>query len=338
MVLNPLFYLKKFIGHKSLVLMYHRVADSPADVWDIAVSPKNLEAHLRFLKQSGRVIPLHKMVRQIKNKWIRKENIAITFDDGYADNFTTARPLLEKYTLPATFFITSVNIGMPNEFWWDELEKIILYTNTLPTDIEITIADKLINFKLNDETTLNDKIVAQHNSWKAYESPPPTTRCTLFLAIWETMQPLDHDRQQHYLTIIRQWAGCHISTRQDYQCMTIDQLKELARNKLFSIQAHTTTHAALAYHDKHFQRNEMLDNKNFLEKNISKKIETVAYPYGSFNTDTPVIAADCGFKAAFTTDEESVNNDTGRYRIGRFQVRNQDAVTFEKNLSRWISM
>ena len=338
MVLNPLFYIKKIWGHRAIVLMYHRVADSPADVWDIAVSPKNLEAHLRLLKQSGRVIPLQKLAKEVRNKWIRKDSIAITFDDGYADNFTVAKPLLEKYNLPATFFITTVNIGMPHEFWWDELEKIILYTKTLPADIEIKIADKVINFKLNDETTLNDDIVAKHIAWKAYENPPATTRCNLFLTIWELLQPLDHDRQQHYLTIIRQWAGCHISARHEYQCMTLDQLKQLSQSKLFSIQAHTTTHAALSYHDTNFQSKEMLDNKKFLEKNIGKKIETIAYPYGNYNIDTPGVAVSCGFKTAFTTDEESVTNNTGKYRIGRFQVRNQDAITFEKNLSRWISM
>lgn len=338
MILNPLFYIKKVLGHKAIVLMYHRIADSPADVWDIAVSPKNLEAHLRILKESGRVIPLQKLVKEVKNKWIRSDKVAITFDDGYADNFAVAKSLLEKYNLPATFFITSINIGMPHEFWWDELEKIILYTETLPQEIELAIADQVISCKLNDETTLNDDIVTKHIAWKAYESPPATARCKLFLTIWESLQPLNHDRQQDYLTIIRQWAGCHISARQEYQCMSVDQLKQLSQNKLFSIQAHTATHAALSYHDKNFQSKEIDDNKQFLEKNLDKKVEIIAYPYGSYNSDTPGIAAGCGFKAALTTDEENVTNNTGKYRIGRFQVRNQDAVTFEKNLSRWISM
>ena len=103
--------------------MYHRIADSQADVWDIAVSPENLEEQLKFLKKKHSVILLKDLVKQVQNKWIKKNSVAITFDDGYADNFIIAKPLLEKYELPATFFIPSINIGQQKEFWRDELEQ-----------------------------------------------------------------------------------------------------------------------------------------------------------------------------------------------------------------------
>ncbi|MEP6583931.1 MAG: polysaccharide deacetylase family protein [Ginsengibacter sp.] len=318
--------------------MYHRIGDSEADTWDIAVSPENLEEQLMVLKKTKKVVPLKSLVRGIRNKWIKKDSIAITFDDGYADNFYVAKPLLEKYQLPATFFIPSINIGQQKEFWWDELEQIILYTEKLPSSISITINDADIEVDLCEECILTAKNRLKQIAWKAYEQPPPTLRCKMFFAIWEALKPLNDEQQQDYLQTIRSWAGCTISARKEYQCMSIGELKKLAENKLFTIEAHSTTHPALAFHDKSFQEKELFENKRFLEDVASNKIETLAYPYGSYNTDTIKAAINAGFTSAFTTDEESVSYKTERFRIGRFQVKNEDSINFGKSIERWLTM
>lgn len=338
MILNPLFYIKKYFEHKAIVLMYHRIADAEADVWNIAVSPRNLEEQLKFLKGTGRVVPLTNIVNQVRKKWIRKNSIAITFDDGYADNFSVGKPLLEKYDLPATFFIPSINIGKQKAFWWDELEHLILYTQELPASVSIVIEGNKIQFDLGEESKLNDEIISKHHAWKAYEEPPLTLRCDLFLKIWEDLKPLPDEQQQNYLQTIRDWAGCNISERPGYQCMTIEQLKQSGENKLLTIGAHSSTHAALAFHDKDYQEKELTNNKIFLEKVLAKKVEMIAYPYGSFNADTIDTAMGAGYTAAFTSEEESVSNKTHLYRIGRFQVKNINAFKFEESLERWLTM
>lgn len=338
MILNPLFYINKYFEHKAIVLMYHRIADSRADVWNIAVSPENLEEQLNFLKNSGRVIPLQELVKELQNKRIKKNSIAITFDDGYADNFVIAKPLLEKYELPAAFFIPTINIGQQKEFWWDELEQLILYTKELPSSISIVINNIKIELGLGEENKLNDEIVSRQISWKAYEQPPPTLRCNIFLTIWEALKPLNNEQQQHYLQILRSWAACNISTRKEYQCMSVEQLKKLGENNLFTIGAHSSTHAALAFHNKSFQEKELVENKFFLEKVLDNKIEMLAYPYGSYNADTINASIGAGFTSAFTTDEECVLNKTRSYCIGRFPVKNENAIKFADSLERWLTM
>ncbi len=338
MTLNPLYYINRYFQHKAIVLMYHRIADSQADVWNIAISPENLEEQLKYLKKAGRVIPLKELVKEVRNKKIKKNSVVITFDDGYADNFYIAKPLLEKYNLPATFFIPSINIGQQKEFWWDELEQIILYTKELPSSISITINDITIELSLNDENKLTDEIISRQIAWKAYEEPPSTLRCDIFLKIWEALKPLKNEQQQEYLKTIRSWAGCNISSRPQYQCMSIEQMKILAENELFTIEAHSSTHAALAFHDKSFQDKELISNKNYLEKILNKKIDMLAYPYGSYNTDTIKAATGAGFEFAFTTDEESVSNKTEIHRVGRFQVKNQNATQFAESMERWLTM
>ena len=98
--------------------MYHRIATAAHDHWQLSVSPQLFEQHLQVLKRYN-VVSLPDLVKKVPRK-----GIAISFDDGYVDNYTTAKPLLEKYNLPATFFICNGNIGKQAEFWWDELEHI----------------------------------------------------------------------------------------------------------------------------------------------------------------------------------------------------------------------
>ena len=109
--------------------MYHRIATPEYDHWELSVSPQNFEAHLQVLKKY-KVMDLATVVKEIPHK-----GIAISFDDGYIDNYTVAKPLLEKYHLPATFFITNGNLGKQTEFWWDELEHI--FTNDQEKHLQV---------------------------------------------------------------------------------------------------------------------------------------------------------------------------------------------------------
>ncbi len=130
--------IKKKIEHKALVFMYHKIGEPATDVWDIAVSQKNLEEHFLYLKDQN-IVSLNELSHYLQKKKIKKNCIAITFDDGYLDNFLLAKPLLEKYQLPATFFLPTINIGQQKEFWWDELEYLFLGIDELPASLSICI-------------------------------------------------------------------------------------------------------------------------------------------------------------------------------------------------------
>jgi peptidoglycan/xylan/chitin deacetylase (PgdA/CDA1 family) len=85
----------------------------------LTVTPASFEKHLVYLKDNYEVIPLYDLAQRIKQKKLTGREAAITFDDGYRDNLTYALPLLEKYGLPATIFVTSSFIGKRGEFDWD---------------------------------------------------------------------------------------------------------------------------------------------------------------------------------------------------------------------------
>jgi len=92
------------------VLVYHSITDNLIEKeWEENTTPKDLfDKQLKYLKNNGYVaVSLEKVFAYIKNNVIIPDNtVAITFDDGFRNNYTNALPILEKYKFPATIFIT----------------------------------------------------------------------------------------------------------------------------------------------------------------------------------------------------------------------------------------
>ena len=101
-----------------VIVAFHRVQDRD-DPYGLSVSRDMFERHCRFFKRHFRVIELAEMVARLERGEPLNRHLAITFDDGYRDNFENARPILETLSLPATFFVVSQWIGTGVVPWWD---------------------------------------------------------------------------------------------------------------------------------------------------------------------------------------------------------------------------
>ncbi|MFD3000908.1 polysaccharide deacetylase family protein [Pontibacter toksunensis] len=325
----------KYVAPKALVLMYHRVAEPESDVWEVAVSPDHFEQQLRVLKEEYKVVPVRELVERHNKGNIKRNSIGITFDDGYIDNFLVAKPLLEKYGLPATFFIASGNVGQPGEFWWDELEHLMLFSDSLPATVDMEVGGERIIFDLKEEAQLSNSLQQQHKAWKACEETPPTKRSQLFYKLWENLKPLPPAMQQAQMQQIRDWSGVAVAARADCRSMSRDQLQDLGRSELFDLGVHTVSHAALAFHPPLVQEKEILENKNFLQEIARNHVDLLTYPYGNYNHESMAVAGKAALKAAFTTEEKVIARSAHPYRLGRFQVKNLAAPEFRKQLQIW---
>ena len=94
-----------------LILLYHRIVNLPTDPQLLAVTPQHFTEHLEILGSHAYPIPLRQLVKGLKEGDIPKRGVVVTFDDGYADNLENAKPLLERFGIPATFFISAGAIG-----------------------------------------------------------------------------------------------------------------------------------------------------------------------------------------------------------------------------------
>ena len=117
---RPLRPLAHFI-HMDSVLVYHSISTPPEPMLgEIDISPQRFAQQLRWLSRSGRVVPLVETLGARKSKGL----VAITFDDGYRDNLTVALPLLEKFQLPMTLFVTAGFVDRDGFLSEEELREL----------------------------------------------------------------------------------------------------------------------------------------------------------------------------------------------------------------------
>ena len=93
-------------------------------------------------------LALDRFIELASRSALPKNAVALTFDDGYFDNLEFAAPVLKKYDIPATIYVASGQVGNPNEFWWDELEAILLSKRRLPDRCSLALGGKELSWTI----------------------------------------------------------------------------------------------------------------------------------------------------------------------------------------------
>jgi peptidoglycan/xylan/chitin deacetylase (PgdA/CDA1 family) len=107
------------------VLMYHSV-DHNDKLTKLSVSPESFEKQMKFLHDNKyNVVGLDKIIDYLQKKEkVPPRTVAITFDDGYYNNYRYAYPVLKKYAMPATIFVIVGKIGQPGWLGWKEIREM----------------------------------------------------------------------------------------------------------------------------------------------------------------------------------------------------------------------
>jgi peptidoglycan/xylan/chitin deacetylase (PgdA/CDA1 family) len=103
----------------AVIVTFHRVQDTVEADDGLTVNVRMFEQYCRFFRRHFRVVPLRDLVGALERGRPLNRELAITFDDGYRDNFEKAAPVLERLSLPATFFVVTRWMGTDVVPWWD---------------------------------------------------------------------------------------------------------------------------------------------------------------------------------------------------------------------------
>jgi peptidoglycan/xylan/chitin deacetylase (PgdA/CDA1 family) len=319
---------------RGLILMYHRVTAGIADPWRLCVSPENFAQQLDELKRSWRVTSLEELATRTDGGG-RPLPVAITFDDGYADNLHAGVPALADRGLPATFFVVSGMVDAAREFWWDELERLLLRPGSLPAAISIPMARERRQFPIGAAAAAAiDPVVvsAAARPWEASAG----TRLGFFYSVWQALQTLDDDGRREALAAIRDQLSSGDTPRPSHRIMTAAELRRLAATPRIAVGAHSVTHAALSAHDPDDQLREMERSKRDLEAMIERRVRGFAYPYGDLGPTTSRLAELAGFEFACTTEEGLVSAQSHPFELPRVAVGDWDGPTFAARLAGFV--
>lgn len=313
-------YLKRFLKPScAVVLMYHRVADPEADPWQLAVSPANFEAQLRWLKSKYTLVTPQDLAVQIGRGKVAANQVCLTFDDGYRDNYTTALPLLQKHGCPATFFISTYFLQTGRLYWWDLLQEIVFNSPELPSPFSFNVGGETVTCALENEGRLTPELQALQNNW-VWSAAPPTQRCRLYFSLWEKMRPLPQREIERLLTQLQEKTDVAALKKGAGEPMTLSNLREMSRHPLVHIGLHTHTHPVLSLHGMNVQQNELAENKKMLEEVCGYPMTVLSYPHGKYNDYTVSIVKKMALTAAFTTNSEAISPKSLPQCLGRIQV------------------
>lgn len=291
-----------------LVLLYHRVTTLESDPQMLAVSPDNFLNQMGYLKDRFPIL-------EFESDWarVREPSIVVTFDDGYADNYLEALPILMKTGIPATFFVTSDLLGSDQEFWWDELERIIVGKGSYPTHFEM---DHEWSMKRWITSTEKERI-------NFYREIHPIIR---------TLLPESRDIWFHQL---RCWANADMTGRATHRIMKIEELRALSECTRMTIGAHGRSHTSLGGRSNRFQENEMTECKKKLETIIEKPVRSFSYPFGTksdYSEDTMGLCKRTGFKKAAANYPGRAYRETNCLEIPRQIVRDWPLDVFKQKI------
>lgn len=289
---NQLLYEHKYTTQNNITIFcYHRVADIPLDTWKLSVSPSLFNKQVEYIKN-------HYCLMRTEEDWKITSNeraAIITFDDGYYDSYENALPILEKHGVPATFFVCTGNIDTDKEFWWDDLERIIFYSDKKDGHILIDGIDYDVSSMIGKTET-------------CYRLHPLLKR-------------MQYQERNNFLVELSKTLG---STNRNYcRSLNSEQLLKLSGSSLITIGGHTVTHSCLANETLSDQEWEITESKKIIEDIIGRKLEVFSYPFGQredFTADTVEIAKKTGYKKIFAAFEGLSNSAFQNGYIPRINI------------------
>jgi glycosyltransferase involved in cell wall biosynthesis/peptidoglycan/xylan/chitin deacetylase (PgdA/CDA1 family) len=254
--------------------------------------------------------------------------VVVTFDDGYADNLLAALPLLERHGVPATFFIPSGAIDATHEFWWDELEGLLLGREELPPQLRLSIEGQAYRYDLGAATRLSPEQLAA-SGWVAWE-PPPTPRHALYVELWTRCQMVSAQSRDDVFRQLRTWAA-HAPPRAERRTLSTSELRTMAASPLADIAGHTITHPSLASLPLHEQRREIVHGRLRLDELIGRAVRSFSYPFGKvtdYSSETIHLVREAGYRAACSNFGGLVTQHTDIFQLPRLFVRDLDGPAF----------
>jgi peptidoglycan/xylan/chitin deacetylase (PgdA/CDA1 family) len=304
--------IESVVGRRSTVLIFHRVLEAPDPLNPSTPDAATFERLMRQLQRQFNVVPLAHIVESLESGKALSRGVAITFDDGYADNALFAAPILARLGMHATFFVATGYLD--GGVMWND--RVIEGVRTAPGGV-LDLRDLgLVQYPIGD----------------------PDARVNALDRLLTDVKYLDPARREVVSSAIVERCGARLDT---HIMMTSDQVRQLFKRGM-TIGGHTDTHPILARIDESQARSEIVRGKQILEAIIGSKVEFFAYPNGTpgkdFHQSHALQVKAAGFRAAVTTVVGSVRRDCNPFLIPRFTPWRRDSLGFSLQMARNLAM
>jgi peptidoglycan/xylan/chitin deacetylase (PgdA/CDA1 family) len=282
---GALSFANRFTSPRAVILGYHSIQDRPEDYTDslghgLALATSIFVRHVEMIARKYNPVSIAEILLFLRGeKQLPKNSVAVTFDDGYRDNFEIAGPILQRFGIPATFYLTAGWIGTSEIPWFCRLRHA---------------------FATTSKSQWSDPVRGQ--SWDLLD---PKCRDAALLAAFDLGAALNNHACRSLVQTVEEQLDVAPLTFSESLMMTWDQARKL-HDAGHIIGSHTMTHPNVA-HIKNGQamRWELVESKRQIEENLHAPVAHFCYPHPGLKPQwtqkTREIAREAGYQTAGTT-------------------------------------
>lgn len=284
------------------ILIYHRVLARPDPLFPAEVDAAIFDRQMARVAGCFKTMSLLDAVQGLRQGNLPSRAACITFDDGYADNAEVALPILQKYGIPATFFIASGFLD-GGRMWNDTVIELVRRAPGQWLDLS---AMGLGRFPINS--------LSQRQQ-----------------AINTLLGKLKYFPIEARLSQVNEMCSRVPVVLQENLMMTSNQVRQL-HNSGMEIGGHTVNHPILARMERAAARAEIADGKEALEYIIRAPVKLFAYPNGKpgqdYHADHVEIIRNLGFAGAVSTAWGAAKSTDDLFQLPRFTPWDNENLRF----------
>lgn len=284
------------------ILMYHRVPPRPDPLFPGECDAEIFDHQMGQLADCFRIVPLLDAVKGLRQGKLPPRAACITFDDGYADNAEVALPILQKYGIPATFFVSTSFLD-GGRMWNDTVIELI---RRAPGDTLDLARINLGQFEIGTIPQRRQAINSILGELKYLSLDSRRSRVDEMCALIPVIPS-------------------------NNLMMTSDQIR-LLHSAGMEIGGHTVNHPILARLENDAAYAEIANGKEVLEGIIQAPVRLFAYPNGKpgrdYLSDHVSMVKKIGFDAAVSTAHGAAGASSDLYQLPRFTPWDRGQVRF----------
>jgi len=250
---------------------------------------------MHFLRQRYRIVSLDTLAQELSNPGPAKQSVAVTFDDGYRDVYTHAFPVLKKYQIPATIYLTADAIDNNTVAWYD---RVFLALSIAPGNKLDLVLGRPRRFLL----------------------PTPAARLQAAEEIISYLRILPNEERKQFCIDMERLVPIPVEGLAN-RMLTWEQIHKMQRGGV-SFGSHTLTHPAISRLEPAALEEELRDSKSRLEERLGAPVKDFAYPFGkpADYGHTSSALARYGYRTASTTNWGVNIPGTNPYELRRVSI------------------
>jgi peptidoglycan/xylan/chitin deacetylase (PgdA/CDA1 family) len=297
-------------GARLSTLIFHRVLPKADPLFRAEVDAVRFDQICTWLARWFNVLPLDQAVRDLQVGSLPTRALAITFDDGYADNHDVALPILQRHGLNATFFVATGFLD-GGRMWNDSVIEALRRCPHDAIDLAGTVAAELGRLPL--ETLTQRHAAISHVIGKTKYLAPAVRNDWVAAVVGKAGAPLPDDLM-----------------------MTAGQVRALHRAGM-GIGAHTVNHPILARLEAPQALSEIADGRAALQHIVDAPVTLFAYPNGKpgvdYGPEAVSMVRELGFSAAVSTAWGAARHGQDRFQLPRFTPWDRSPTRFGLRLA-----